>query len=128
MKIQQGLIAGLMMLPIAATAAEVGVMVGSDSGVNIKMDDIKIGVGFDDLSVTVDKLYNFTSSPHFYWGIGGKIADAKHDDIQLAGRAVFGAHTKVEDFTFFVEAQPTLYILDDVRVRLEAIAGVRYHF
>ncbi|MCL1143952.1 hypothetical protein [Shewanella gaetbuli] len=109
-------------------APEVGVMVGSDSGLNVKIHDYKIGVGFDDLSFTLDKMFNFEGHPHFYWGIGGKIADTKHDDTKLGARAVFGAHTKVERFTFFIEAQPTLYLIDDVKVKLEAIGGVRYHF
>ncbi|WP_076540385.1 hypothetical protein [Shewanella sp. UCD-KL21] len=112
----------------ANAAPQVGLMVGSDSGINVKIDDYKIGVGFDELSFTMDRTFNFQDNPNFYWGLGGKIADSNKDDIQLAARAVFGAHAKVERFTFFAEAQPTLYILDDVKVKLEAIAGVRYHF
>ncbi|WP_227006638.1 hypothetical protein [Shewanella donghaensis] len=109
-------------------APQVGFMVGSDSGINVKIDDYKIGVGFDNLSFTMDKTFNFKGNPNFYWGVGGKIADSNKDDVQLGARAVFGAHTRVEQFTFFIEAQPTLYLLSDVKVELEAIGGVRYHF
>ncbi|KPZ68220.1 hypothetical protein AN944_03671 [Shewanella sp. P1-14-1] len=118
----------IIFTPKANAAPEVGLMVGSDSGINVKMNEYKFGVGFDDFSFTLDKTFNFNDHPHFYWGVGGKIADKKNDDIKLGARAVFGAHTKVERFTFFIEAQPTLYLIDDVKVELEAIGGVRYHF
>ncbi|WP_153915591.1 hypothetical protein [Shewanella sp. TC10] len=118
----------IMVSAQAKAAPEVGLMVGSDSGINIKMDNYKFGVGFDDLSFTLDKTFNFQGQQHFYWGVGGKVADSKNNDIQLGARAIFGAHTMVERFTFFIEAQPTLYLLDDVKVELEAIGGVRYHF
>ncbi|MCL1066458.1 hypothetical protein L2735_06500 [Shewanella olleyana] len=114
--------------PSVSAAPEVGLMVGSDSGINVKMDNYKFGVGFDDFSFTLDKMFNFNDHPHFYWGVGGKIADSNKDNVKLGARAVFGAHTKVERFTFFIEAQPTLYLIDDVNVELEAIGGVRYHF
>ncbi|WP_394204578.1 hypothetical protein [Shewanella waksmanii] len=111
------------------SAPQVGVMVGSDSGINIKFNDIKLGVGLNDLSLSADKLFNFTNSGHFYYGFGGKLAHLDGDkDTQLAARAVFGAHAAVEQFRFFIEAQPSLYLIDNVSVELEAIAGVRYQF
>ena len=111
-------------------APQVGVMLGSDSGINAKFGDIKIGVGLDNFSITVDKMINFNNTPYFYYGFGGKIDDinSSHHDVKLGARAIFGAQTSVEKFTFFVEAQPILYIIDDVKVELEAIAGVRYQF
>ena len=42
----------------AVAAPQVGVMLGSDSGINAKFGDIKIGVGLDDFSITVDKMIN----------------------------------------------------------------------
>lgn len=114
----------------ATAAPQVGVMIGSDSGINAKFGDIKLGVGLDKFSITADKMINFSNTPHFYYGFGAKIADinsSKHD-LKLGARAIFGAQTSVEKFTFFVEAQPILYIIDDVKVELEAIAGVRYQF
>ncbi|WP_076410637.1 hypothetical protein [Shewanella sp. UCD-KL12] len=125
------LITFMLFTSSAATAApQVGVMIGSDSGINAKFGDIKLGVGLDKFSITADKMINFNNTPHFYYGFGGKIADinsSKHD-LKLGARAIFGAQTSVERFTFFVEAQPILYIIDDVKVELEAIAGVRYQF
>ncbi|AQS39027.1 hypothetical protein Sps_03912 [Shewanella psychrophila] len=113
----------------AIAAPQVGVMIGSDSGINAKFGDIKLGVALDNFSITADKMINF-NNPHFYYGFGGKIAEinsSKHD-LKLGARAIFGAQTSVEKFTFFLEAQPILYIIDDVKVELEAIAGVRYQF
>lgn len=114
----------------AHAAPQVGVMLGSDSGINAKFGSIKLGVGLDKFSITADKMINFQNTPHFYYGFGGKIADinsSKHD-VKIGARGIFGAQTSVERFTFFVEAQPILYIIDDVKVELEAIAGVRYQF
>lgn len=113
----------------AMSAPQVGIMLGSDSGINVKFDDIKIGVGLDDVSLTADKLFNFANTQHFYYGFGGKLDNLSGDkDTKLAVRAVFGAHTAVEQFRFFIEAQPSVYLIDNVSVELEAIAGVRYQF
>ncbi|GLP95583.1 hypothetical protein GCM10007895_08890 [Paraferrimonas sedimenticola] len=110
----------------ASANPQVGLMVGSDNGVSIRHHDLQFGVGINRLSFSVDKTYFFKSNPNFYWGGGAKLQD--HHSKQLAARAVFGASTKVEDFVFFAELKPSVYLVNKASVDLEANIGVRYQF
>ncbi|MGY5451510.1 hypothetical protein ACVFI8_11295 [Agarivorans sp. MS3-6] len=105
---------------------ELGVMVGSDNGISAQFDDIRVNLGFNDLSLSADKMFDFKEQPYFYYGFGGKLSDSKHK--KLGARAVFGANRAVEQFRFFAEVQPIIYVVDNIDVKLEFSAGVRYMF
>ncbi|GDY27024.1 hypothetical protein AHAT_29140 [Agarivorans sp. Toyoura001] len=121
---------GVSLLSVVALSSqanpEVGVMVGSDNGLSAQFDDIRVNLGFSEFSLSGDKIIGFPDQEHFYYGFGGKWSDHHHN--KLGARAVFGAHTVVEQFRFFAEIQPIVYVIDDLEVKLEASAGVRYLF
>ncbi|BEU05157.1 hypothetical protein OAG1_39570 [Agarivorans sp. OAG1] len=105
---------------------ELGVMVGSDNGISAQFNDIRVNLGLNDFSLSGDKIIGFPEQQYFYYGFGGKWSDHHHH--KLGARAVFGAHTVVDKFRFFAELQPIVYVIDDLEVKLEASAGVRYMF
>ncbi|WP_163937904.1 hypothetical protein [Paraferrimonas sp. SM1919] len=105
---------------------QVGIAVGEDSGVAFRYQGYQATIGLNRFSVAVDKTFRFSGHPHFYWGIGGKLRNDYYH--KLAARAVFGASAQVEDFVFFGELQPTLYLVNDTKLQLEGVVGVRYAF
>ncbi|RKF19911.1 hypothetical protein DBZ36_05480 [Alginatibacterium sediminis] len=116
----------LLLSHSAIGATQVGLMFGSDNGISAKVDDIRVNVGFNEFSISGDKLFDFDQSEYFYYGFGAKLSD--HKNHKLGARAVFGAQTMVEQFNFHIEAQPVVYLVDSIDVKLEFSAGVRYQF
>lgn len=104
----------------------VGLGVGSDTEVLIGVEDLNIGVGLgDDVSLRLDKHFTVPDTPHFYWGLGGKVSE---DDDHRAGlRGIAGLNFFPErEVELYAQIVPTLYLIEDTHSDIEYSLGIRY--
>ena len=119
----------ILMLIIAVNTYSrvgVGVGVGSDTEVLIGVQDLNIGVGVgDDISLRLDKHFTVPGTPHFYWGVGGKVSE---DDKHRAGvRGIAGLNFFPErEVELYAQIIPTLYVSNDTHSDIEFSLGMRY--
>lgn len=103
-----------------------GVGVGSETEILIGIEDYNIGIGLeDDTSLRLDKHFTVPNTPHFYWGVGGKISE--DDDHRLGARGIAGLNFFPErEIELYAQIVPTLYLIEDTHSDIEYSLGIRY--
>ncbi|MEH6532573.1 MAG: hypothetical protein V7735_14735 [Photobacterium frigidiphilum] len=117
----------------AHAAQAIGVFLGSPmSGIQYKHNDLRFSLGIDDFGLAVDKTFNLGSLSknsdlnNLYTFVGAQYVDNKHDKVGV--RSGVGFELPVNSFEFYGELGPTLYVVEDVDLELEAALGVRVRF
>jgi hypothetical protein len=121
-------------VPFSAQAAQaVGVFLGSPmSGIQYKHHDLRFSLGIDDFGLAFDKTFNLGSLSNnsdlnnLYTFVGAQYVDKKHHKVGV--RSGVGFELPVNSFEFYGELGPTLYVVEDVDLELEAALGVRVRF
>ncbi|PSW06154.1 hypothetical protein [Photobacterium lipolyticum] len=121
-------------VPFSAQASQsLGIFFGSPmSGIQYKQDDLRFSLGIDDFGVAVDKNFNLGTLVNnadlnsFYTYVGGQFVDNKNDKVGI--RSGVGFELPVNSFEFYGEVGPTLYVVEDVDMDLEAALGFRVRF
>lgn len=121
-------------VPFSAHAAQaIGVFLGSPmSGIQYKHNDLRFSLGIDDFGLAVDKTFNLGSLSknsdlnNLYTFVGAQYVDNKHDKVGV--RSGVGFELPVNSFEFYGEVGPTLYVVEDVDLELEAALGFRVRF
>ena len=123
-----------LVIPFSAQATQsMGIFFGSPmSGIQYKHDDLRFSLGIDDFGVAFDKTFNLGSLINngelnsFYTYVGGQFVDHKNDKVGI--RSGVGFELPVNSFEFYGEVGPTLYVVEDVDMDLEAALGFRVRF
>ncbi|CAG20093.1 hypothetical protein PBPRA1686 [Photobacterium profundum SS9] len=117
----------------AHAAQAIGVFLGSPmSGIQYKHNDLRFSLGIDDFGLAVDKTFNLGSLSknsdlnNLYTFVGAQYVDNKHDKVGV--RSGVGFELPVNSFEFYGELGPTLYVVEDVDLELEAALGFRVRF
>lgn len=122
-----GLVAGALLISASAQAQlGLGMQVGDRAGLSVGYQDLQFGFGLDTLSMSVDKTFSFSQYPALYYGVGAIITERESET--LGARAVFGARHRIDQIEFFGNLAPTMYIVDNTDVKLEANVGFRFYF
>jgi hypothetical protein len=124
----------LLTCPFTALSnQQVGIFLGSPmSGIQYRVDDLRFSFGLDDIGLAFDKTFSVAEllgKPKLapvYAFLGGQFVD--HKNNKVAVRSGVGFLLPVEDFTFYGEVGPSLYVVEDVELKLEASLGVRISF
>ena len=111
----------------------IGIFFGSPmSGIQYKQNDLRFSLGIDDFGVAFDKTFNLGSLVNnadlnsIYTYVGGQFVDNKNDKVGI--RSGIGFQVPVDSFEFYGELGPTLYVVEDVDMDLEAALGFRVRF
>lgn len=123
-----------LMVPFSAQAAQsIGIFLGSPmSGIQYKYNDLRFSLGVDDFGLAFDKTFNLGSLVNnadlnkFYTYVGGQYVDHKNNKVGI--RSGVGFQVPVDSFEFYGEVGPTLYVVEDVDLDLEAAIGFRVRF
>ncbi|MBV7263295.1 hypothetical protein KCG43_14910 [Photobacterium sp. WH24] len=125
------LLCGLSTSALASQSA--GIFLGSPmSGVQYKHNDLRFSLGLDEFGFAVDKTFNLgtlTRNPQLNMGytfVGAQYVDNHYDKLGI--RSGIGLEVPINQFELYGEVGPTLYMVEDVDVELEAAMGVRVRF
>jgi len=112
---------------------QVAIFLGSPmSGFQYQQDNLRFSLGIKDFGVAVDQTFSVAEllkKPKLeplYVYLGGQIVD--HHKHKVAVRSGIGFQQPFEQVIFYGELGPSLYVLEDVNIKLEASLGIKIDF
>lgn len=112
---------------------QVAVFLGSPmSGVQYQQGDLRFSLGLKDFGVAFDQTFSVAEllkkpklAPLYVY-LGGQLVD--HHKHKVAVRSGIGFQQPFELITLYAELGPSLYVLEDVDMKLEASLGIKIDF
>ncbi|KMV30997.1 hypothetical protein L4D00_20145 [Photobacterium swingsii] len=131
------LLVGLALIaavPFSAHASKgIGVFLGSPmSGIQYKHDDLRLSLGVEKFGVAFDKTFNLGSLTDnrkldsLYTFVGAQYVD--HHNKKVGVRSGVGFELPINSFELYGELGPSLYVVEEVDLDLEAALGFRIRF
>ncbi len=128
------LIAGMVMLlavPFSSQASqEIGIFLGSPmSGIQYKTGDMRFSLGLQRLGFAFDKTFNLGSLSGnsdlnaLYTYLGAQVTDKSSETLGVRGG--IGFQVPINSVSLYGEIGPTVYVMDQVGMNLEAAVGAR---
>jgi len=112
---------------------QVGIFLGSPmSGFQYQQDNLRFSLGIKDFGFAVDQTFNVATLLNrpklapLYVYLGGQIVD--HHKHKVAVRSGIGFQQPFEQVMFYGELGPSLYVVEDVDIKLEASVGIKIDF
>lgn len=112
---------------------QVGIFLGSPmSGFQYQQDDLRFSLGVKDIGFAFDQTFSVATllkKPKLaplYAYLGAQLVD--HDKHKVAVRSGVGFQQPFEQIILYAELGPSLYILEDVNIKLEASLGIKIDF
>jgi len=125
---------GCLIYPLNSfSKQQVAVFLGSPmSGFQYQQDDLRFSLGLKDFGFAIDQtfsvaaLLNKPKLAPLYVYLGGQLVD--HHKHKVAVRSGIGFQQPFEQIIFYGELGPSLYVLEDVDIKLEASLGIKIDF
>ncbi|NQZ51814.1 MAG: hypothetical protein HRT95_17060 [Moritella sp.] len=123
-----------LIYPLNSVAKQqIGIFLGSPmSGFQYQQDNLRFSLGIKDFGFAIDQTFSVATllkKPKLaplYVFLGGQIVD--HHKHKIAVRSGIGFQQPFEQVIFYGELGPSLYVLEDVDIKLEASLGIKIEF
>ncbi|WP_392339451.1 hypothetical protein [Moritella marina] len=112
---------------------QVAVFLGSPmSGFQYQQDDLRFSLGLKDFGIAFDQTFSVAAllekpklAPLYVY-LGAQLVD--HHKNNVAVRSGIGFQQPFQKITLYGELGPSLYVVEDVDIKLEASLGIKIDF
>ncbi|QFI38277.1 hypothetical protein FR932_10675 [Moritella marina ATCC 15381] len=112
---------------------KIAVFLGSPmSGLQYQQDDLRFSLGLKDFGIAFDQTFSVAAllekpklAPLYVY-LGAQLVD--HHKHKVAVRSGIGFQQPFEQIILYAELGPSLYVVEDVDIKLEASLGIKIDF